>query len=488
MDDLNCPQCGTRMRYNAEHEQIMCPECQYSPLEARMQAMQEQGPRQRVQLSYRGEINRNAIAAFNTGHDYLHQGNTAKAMESFKRAVFFQPDFADAHIAIVDLAQDEATKRDHLSTVIGYDASNPEALRRLMILNGRLTPEAAARTYHTNDQRIERIEQVEAKHNETLLCPVCGGQLTVWDENGQVECKYCGHVEVRTPSRNVGADLLSMALLERKAQPSRWLVGERILHCNQCGAERTIPAQNLTHECPFCGSQHVVQQEPAESLEQPDGLIAFRLSRQQAGEQIKAELKRTRHRIAAFFDDNRVASGTLEPMFLPFWLFDAIADVTETRTYTGGDRDMLRVAAQGVMTSTTFSDGLYDVAVCGVDTPSQELTGKLAPFNLKETVAYQPKLLAKYPAQLYRIDFDKASLQARGVISATMREKHGRRDVGDERMKITVSSLVKSMSFRLVLLPVWIASLLEVDDDTRTALVNGQTGKVVLGKSQKRRM
>lgn len=488
MDELICPHCGKRMRYDIEQEKIMCRDCNYSPLDARMQEVQEQGPRQRVQLSYRGEINRNAMAAFNSGHDYVRQGNNDKALESFKRAVYFQPDFADAHIAIADLVDDEATKRDHLSTVIAYDASNPEALRRLMVLNGRLTPEAAARTYHYNDQRIEHIGQVEAKQNEVLLCPVCGGQLTVWDETGQVECKYCGHIEVRTPSRNVGADLLSMALLERKAQPSRWVVGERILHCNECGAERTIPARNLTHECPFCGSQHVVQQEPAEALEQPDGLIAFRVSRQQAGEHIKAELKRTRHRIAALFDDNRIASGTLEPMFLPFWLFDAIADVTETRTYTGGDSDMLRLNGQGVVTTTTFTDGMYDVSVCGVTSPSPELIAKLAPFDLKAMVAYQPKLLAKYPAQIYSIDFDKASLEARGIISAAMREKHGRRDTGDERMKITVSSLVKSMSFRLVLLPVWIASLLEVDDDTRTALVNGQTGKVVLGKSQKRRM
>lgn len=487
MDDLICPNCGIRMRYDTALRKLLCPQCQYSPLDARMQTAQEQGPRQRVQLSYRGEINRNALAAFNTGHDYLRQGSPEKALESFRRAVYFQRDFADAHLAIADLVEDEAVKRDHLSTVIAYDASNPEALRRLMILNGRLTPDAAARTYHYNDQQIERVDQVEARNNEALLCPVCGGQLTVWDETGQVECRYCGHVEVRAPSRHVGGDLLSMALLERKAQPSRWVVGERILHCHECGAERTIPARKLTHQCPFCGSQHVVQQEPAESLEQPDGLIAFRISRQQAVENIRAELKRKRHRIAALFDDNRVASGTLEPIYLPFWLFDAIADVTETRTYTGGDRDVLRLGGQGVISRTTFSDGLYNVAVCGVTSPPPELTDKLAPFDLGEMVAYQPKLLAKYPAELYSIDFDRASLQARGMIAKTMRDKHGRRDVGDERVRITVSSLVKSMSFRLVLLPVWVGTLLEVDDDTRAALVNGQTGKVVLGKSQKRR-
>ncbi len=485
MDELICPTCGKRMRYNLEQEKIMCRDCNYSPLDARMEEVQEQGPQQRVKLTHRGEINRNALAAFNSGHDYLRQGKTDQALHSFKRAILFQADFVDAHIAVADLSPDEKTRRDHLGTVIAFDPANPEALRRLMVLNGRLTEAEIARTYHHNDQYIEHIDQVESKKSETLLCPVCGGHLTVYDETGQVECKYCGHIEVRAPSRNVGADLLSLALLERKANPVRWVVGQRILHCNECGAERTIPARNLTHECPFCGSQHVVQQEPMEALEQPDGLIPFRISRQQAGENIQTELRRTRHRIAALFDDNRVSGGTLEPLFLPFWMFDAVTDVTETRTFTGTTRDT-SFAVANAMTQTTFTDAMYDVPVCGVTSPPPALTGKLAEYDLNALVAYQSKLLAKYPAQLHTFDCDTASLEARGIVSKAMREKHGHRDAGDEQMKITVSSMVKSMSFRLLLLPVWIANLIEVDNDTRSALVNGQTGKVILGKSQKR--
>ncbi|MBZ0298570.1 MAG: hypothetical protein K8J31_02465 [Anaerolineae bacterium] len=486
MDELICPHCGKRMRYDSEQEKIMCHDCQYSPLDARMAAIQAQGPRQRVQLSYRGEINRNALAAFHTGHDWLHRDNPVQALESFKRAVYFQRDFADAHIAIADLVEDEATKRDHLGTVIAFDPTNPEALRRLMVLNGRLTEEEVTHTYHYRDQQVKQIDSVEATRSEILLCPVCGGQLTVDEATGQVECRYCGHVEVRAPSRDVGEDLLSMALIERKARPVRWVVGQRILHCNSCGAERTIPARQLTHECPVCGSQHVIQQEAIESLEQPDGLVPFQISRHEAGTRIKAELQNLRHRLVALFDDNRVAQGTLEPVYLPFWLFDALADVTETRTYTGSDRDVLGFVGRGVQSSTTFTDGMYNVPVCGVTSPSAELTARLMPYDLEEMVAYQSKLLAKYPAQLYNLDFDQASLEARGTISKTLREKHGRREIGDEQVKITVSSLVKSVSFRLVLMPVWIAHLIEVDDDTRLALVNGQNGRVILGKSQKR--
>ena len=67
-----------------------------------------------------------------------------------------------------------------------------------------------------------------------------------------------------------------------------------------------------------------------------------------------------------------------------------------------------------------------------------------------------------------------------------MRRKHeaGKRDT--EQMRIRISSLVKNMSFQLLLLPVWVASIIEEDDDRRSILVNGQTGEVVLGRVQKR--
>lgn len=484
MDELICPRCGTRMRYNAQHEKIMCPQCQYAPFDARQAEVKARGPRPGVKISHRGQINRNARAAYNSGHHYLHEGQPEKALESFKRAIFFQPDFTDAHIAIADLVDDEQTKRDHLGVVIAFDGSNLEAVRRLMVLDGRLTAEEAARTYHYDDQQVEHIDLVETKKAEVLLCPVCGGQLTVNDENGQVECKYCGYVEIRAPSRKVGVDMLAMALLERKAKPVRWVVGQRILHCNQCGAERTIPARNLTHECPFCGSQHVVQQEAIESLEQPDGLVPFRISRQQAGENIKAELQRLTHRIANLFDKNRIAHGTLEPVYLPFWVFDAVADVTETRVVVTTDSEM-RAVLRSAHNTLTFTDSMSNVAVCGVTSPPPELTGRLGPFDYGEMVAYQSKLLAKYPAELYNIDFDKASLEARGIISKALREKHNRRDVREDSVRISASSAVKNMSFRLVLLPVWVARLIEVDSDTRVALVNGQTGRVALGQVQK---
>src|SRR5436190_215817 len=73
------------------------------------------------------------------------------------------------------------------------EVTHLEALRMLMVLNGRLTPEQAAQTYHDGDQKVwQAAELVTAKATE-LLCPNCGGDLTVDDEAHRVECRFCGY-------------------------------------------------------------------------------------------------------------------------------------------------------------------------------------------------------------------------------------------------------------------------------------------------------
>ncbi len=489
-DELNCPHCGKRMRYDFEQEKIRCKDCDYSPLDAVMQQKQAAGPRQRQQLTHRGEINANALAAFNTAHDYLYKGDSVKAQESFKRALFFQADFADAHLALAEIAEDEKTKREHLGTVLAFDGSNPAALRQLMVLNGRLTKEQAAQTHHHNEPKLLRVDMPVAANAKVLLCPVCSGNLTTDDVTGRVECRFCGHVaETNGIDRGAtnGSDSLAMALLERKASSVKWVIGERLLHCNECGADRTLSAKQLSNNCPFCDSTHVIMQDALGSFEQPDGLVPFRISRQQAADQIKQALEGVMQRLANLFDNNRVKSGQINGLYLPFWVFDALADVTVTRIYKGSNRSG-NFAMQHTTSTETFSDGLYDVIVSGVTSPSADMVTKISDFDLKAVVPYDARMLAKYPAELYSIDFDKASLEGRSIVSHILREKHrSKREMGDEQMEIRASALVHQMSFRLLLLPVWVANLTEQDGDVRPTLVNGQTGKVALGKAQKQR-
>jgi hypothetical protein len=107
---------------------------------------------------------------------------------------------------------------------------------------------------------------------------------------------------------------------------------------------------------------------------------------------------------------------------------------------------------------------------------------RLGGYDFTAIVGYEPSLLAKYSAGLYSMDFDEASLEARARIGQYMRDKHGRGTYGTN---VSIFTGFKQMTFRLLLLPVWVATLYEEDGDIRPALVNGQTGKVVLGKASK---
>jgi hypothetical protein len=231
----------------------------------------------------------------------------------------------------------------------------------------------------------------------------------------------------------------------------------------------------------------VIQRDALGSFEQPSAIIPFRVSRENAGAAIKERLQGVTERVKGWFINNKVARASLSGYYLPFWVYDAMVEVTRTRIDNRPSQDRLRIVVEPY-TRQVFHDAQYDIEVCAVKSPPQHLTNQLGDYHLGDALDYAPELLAKYPAQLYSIDFDAAALEARSRVAAAMRLKYGARELSDnDEVTITVFTNVVQMGFRLVLAPVWVATLTEKDGDVRTALVNGQTGKVVLGKAQKPR-
>lgn len=485
--NLTCPRCGQQMHFSLQHVEVRCPECGYvrsTGLDEKAAEVRARGQRPAVRLTHSGEIHPRALSLFYTGHDHLFADDRAAALAAFERALEVQPDFVDAHLWIAKTSQDAGRQRDHLSTILAHNPGHAEAIRLLMVLNGRLTPEQAARADRADAPlRLVTPEPVTAEA-AALLCPVCRGHLTVWEADGRVECRFCGYTGPQPGTASGAGDTLTAALLERKAQPVQWLVGERVLHCQECGAERTLTAAQLSTRCPFCGSIHVIQQDALGSFTQPEALIPFKVTRAQAAAAIKERLRGLPERLKGLLNNNRVSRATLEGYYLPFWVFDALVEVSRTQIVNQPSSSRIQRPPPAYARST-FQDAQYDVEVCAVESPPPHLTDQLGDYHLRDAVDYQPALLAEYPAQIYSLDFDQAALKARGLVANAMRTRYTRRELSDDRVSIHVFTQVLQMSFRLVLAPVWVALLVERDGDLRPALVNGQTGKVVLGRAQK---
>ncbi len=481
-----CPKCSTPLNLNTDAGMFRCPKCGFhrpESLDEAEERLRSRGQRPAVALTHRGEVDLRARSLFESGQDDLWRGDPAAAIHDFEQALEIQPDFSDAHLWIAKTSMDAQVQRDHLEEIIAHDPGHVEALRMLLVLNGDLTPEQAERSRSPHEPEIKQIEGAVKTQTKALICPVCGGDLTV--EGERVVCRFCGHTAPldRTHHASDGAELLGAALLKRRAQPVKWVVGARILHCTRCGAERTLPAERLSTVCPFCGSTQVIEQDALDSIEQPDGLAPFVIGEQDAQDAIRERLRSVGERIAGLFDHNQIASARIEGLYLPFWVFDALAEISQTTFDHRTPNSRNALATIRPYENVKFQDGLNGVTVPAVQSPPPALIDQVGKFDVSAAVAYQPNLLAKHPAALYGVDFDNASLTAREKVSDHMRERYGKSD--NRNVEVQVFTSVLQMSFTLLLLPVWVGTLTERDGDLRAALVNGQSGQVALGRAQK---
>jgi Zn finger protein HypA/HybF involved in hydrogenase expression len=439
----------------------------------------------RYEPIYRDEVPHRARSLFDSGLAYLARGDTEAAKRSFRDAVDVAPEFVDAHLYLAQIESDPSVKREHVSAVIAYDPGNLDALRMIMVLNGELTPEAAERVRTDHHPVIRRADRPVRTSAQTLICPACGGHMGIDEDDGEPICRFCGSRPATADKGTNNLRVLGTALIARKAQAERWITDERLLRCHRCGAEHILPLTVLSLHCPFCGSAHVIERDAVGSFTKPDGMIPFALTEQDAAQAIKRALETLAERLMAFFDDNRVKSGVINGAYLPFWLFDATLSIARI-VRRGDDHPLLkqRGAHYTPPVEERFTDGLFNLPVAASKSLPPDTLRKIADYEYDAIQAYDPMLLAHYPASLYDIDFDNASLTARGAASQLMRVKHGGTDL-DGDQAVSVSASVQSMMFSLVLLPVFIANLTERDGDQRTALVNGQTGTVALGRVHK---
>lgn len=493
--EKSCPRCGSVMTHDTVAAVFRCKTCG-KVLDAPRETLEEaaarlaaRGQRPAVKLTHRGEVDNRALALFENGQDKLWADDPAGAAEQFKLALQIQDDLADANLWLAKLATDQATKRDYLGAILAHDPSHHEALVRMMVLDGRIT-EAEAEDILSRPQSPAPAMMAAgdvAASTSALLCPNCGGHLEARD-SGEVVCQFCGHVLdlEDLSSLDSAGDVLGAAMLERRARPVRWLIGSRLVHCSQCGAERTLMRDQMSGRCAFCGSAQVVVQDALGVFDQPDGLIPFRVSEERARAAVRDALKGLSERLRGLVDGgNKVTNVSLAGLYLPYWVFDVLVEVTLTaqdKRAGLNDQRRLQMGETGYRRET-IRDGMTGLFVPAVDSPPRDLLAELGEFDMDTMRPYEPALLATHPAGLYTMEVDKASLDARSIAARRARERALATASSTE--EITVMALPLQMSFMLVLAPVWVGTLYERDGDVRTALVHGLTGEVVIGRARR---
>ena len=317
-------------------------------------------------------------------------------------------------------------------------------------------------------------------------CPNCAGPLNYEPGTGDMVCPYCDSVV------SIQALEAMDALLDQETAESadwsyeggHWQAGEEegmaLYTCNSCGGE-IIGEESLgATSCPFCGNRVVISSKFSGAL-RPDLVIPFKLSRDQAKQALTRHYAGKKLLPRAFKDKNHL--DEIKGVYVPFWLFDADADVkadydaTKVRRWSDSNFHYTETSHYHVHRSGGM--GFDQVPVDGSQAIDDQLMESLEPFHLNEAVDFQTAYLAGYFANKYDVDAQTCFPRADERIQRSARQAFrntvkGYNSVNPKREDVTLSN----NRVRYALLPVYLLST-SWNNQNYLFAMNGQTGKLV---------
>jgi hypothetical protein len=293
-----------------------------------------------------------------------------------------------------------------------------------------------------------------------------------------LSCSYCGNRLSEYSAVMDGA----LAPVEEQdffatlptAKAHRWeLTAQRMLSCQGCGATFTLPPARVSGKCSFCESPHVIQAAPGGELIQPEGILLFQFDDQAAVRRIRDWLKEQRFRPGDL--DKKAATVSPRCVYLPFWTFDMGGEVK----WHCLEKEGTGKYAQWVPRNGSHIVLHDDLLVPATHSLPIELLSKLVDFDTThDLLPYSDSLLADRPAEIYQIPMADASLVARQRAFEQAKAKIRLNLFKPVRDFSAASAEIAITSYKLVLLPVWVAGY-GYQNTNYPLLVNGQTGSLV---------
>ena len=253
----------------------------------------------------------------------------------------------------------------------------------------------------------------------------------------------------------------------------------KVFHCDNCGAEVSFGGETVSAACPFCGSEHVVERRGDPDRIVPESVLPFSVSVDVARAHWKTWIGKGWFRPNAL--KQLAALEALKGVYVPFRTYDSrtwsrwTAMAGYTYTVTVGKTTVVRT--RWVPASGERRDFYDDVLICSSKGVDLALLEKTYPYALKQSQPYHSEYLSGWGAEEYAIDLKDGWGKALVKVNEDQRRKCSGDVPGDTQMDLRVWTQHADVTWKHMLLPVWIAAY-RFHEKHYTFLVNGQTGKV----------
>ena len=321
-------------------------------------------------------------------------------------------------------------------------------------------------------------------------CGQCGASVTFAPGSDELTCPYCGHANtIATVEETV--DELDFHEALSNAAGLQEMVERLEVKCNACGASATMGPNVAADECPFCGTP-VVKVGTTTKIIKPKGLLTFKIKQEEGRTAFREWIQ------SLWFAPNALKKRAkqterLQGVYMPYWTYDCRTAsryrgqrgehywVTETRTVTvNGQRQQRQERVRKTRwypASGQVHLSFDDVLVLASESLPKKKTDDLEPWDLSNIVPYQDDYLSGFKAESYRVGLEAGFVQAKQKMDPTIRSAI-RRDIGGDEQRIShVSTHYSEITFKHILLPIWISAY-RYRDKIYRFMVNGRTGEV----------
>ena len=326
-----------------------------------------------------------------------------------------------------------------------------------------------------------------ATEEHRFPCDQCGADFRFDPEAGKLICDHCGNEQDYETADLPEIREMDFEAALRAGLSSAEMEETRVSACPNCGAQVEFSPDIHSTECPFCATPVVTDTGTHRQIK-PKAVLPFKLEEREAHQAMNDWLGRL------WFAPNGLKEYArqgrkLDGIYVPYWTYDAqtrsryqgqrgtVYYVTRTVTRDGKPTTVREQRIRWTNVAGRVQRFFDDILILGSRSLPKSYTDNLKPWNLNDLEPYQPHFLAGFRAEGYTVDVEEGFEEARNVMDAQIRRDINA-DIGGDRQRIThVNTDVSEITFKHILLPVWMAAY-KYRGKTYRFVVNGRTGKV----------
>jgi len=351
--------------------------------------------------------------------------------------------------------------------------------------------DASARDDDDRPSKAGAGESIDSGKGRIFPCDECGADLEFSIGTQSMKCPYCGAVktiEVDEQAEIVEHDFHAM-LEQLKQQKLQGIhveteTDEHAVRCSACGAEVVFQGTLTSSQCPYCACP--LQRDKIHDAPDRipvDGVLPFQVAEPDAARRLRDWVKSLWWAPNEFLRQG--ASGKFNGVYLPYYTFDS-----QTYTKYAGQRgDYYYVTVgegkdqrQERRISWSFRSGNFDrffddVLIVATTVQNRALVEKLEPWPLEKCVPFTQQFLAGLFARTYDVTLDEGFKQARERMDVALTSEVRKRIGGDEQTISTQRTSYDEITFKHLLLPVWLMAYRYRDKPYRV-VINAVTGYV----------